>query len=114
MNERKELGKIKSIHFGHGGYQDCMIGLTLTLGGDGWGVGTFESGFWDPCLMKRSEHAKWTELDRQTAQCALVVKISELLRDAKVSDVMKLKDVPVECTFDGTMLKSWRILTEVI
>lgn len=112
--ERKELGKIQRVRFGHGGYQDAMIGLTLTFGGDGWGVSAFVSGFWDPCEMKHSEHCKWSEADRTKAQADLVVKISELLRDAKVNDVTKLLNVPVEVTFDGMMLKNWRILTEVI
>ena len=114
MNERKELGKIQNIRFGHGGYQDAMIGLSLILGGDGWGVGTFISGFWDPNLIKHDEHCKWTELQRTAAQADLVIKISDLLRDAKVDDVMKLKNVPVECTFEGFELKDWRILKEVL
>lgn len=114
MQERKELGKITAVRFGRGGYQDCYIGLSLTFGGDGWGVGTFISGHWDPCLMKRSEHAKWTEAERTAMQAELVVKISELLRDAKVNDVTKLLNIPVELTFDGAMLKDWRILKEVL
>lgn len=114
MNERKELGKIQSVRFGHGGYQDAMIGLSLTFGGEGWGVGAFINGGWDAATMKRSEHAKWTEAERTAQQAELVVKISELLKAAKVNDVSKLLNIPVECTFDGNMLKDWRILTEVL
>ena len=29
--ERKELGQIKSARFGRGGYDDAMIGLSITL-----------------------------------------------------------------------------------
>jgi hypothetical protein len=40
--------------------------------------------------------------------------VSSLLKDAKVNSVDQLKGKPVEVTFDGNMLKSWRILTEVL
>jgi hypothetical protein len=36
------------------------------------------------------------------------------LKDAKVNSVDELKGKPVEVTFDGNMLKEWRILTEVL
>jgi hypothetical protein len=36
------------------------------------------------------------------------------LNDAKVNSVDRLKGVPVEATFDGNLLKEWRILTEVL
>lgn len=35
----KKLGKIQDVKFGIGGYQDAMIGLFITLGNNGWGVG---------------------------------------------------------------------------
>lgn len=59
---RKELGKIKSASFGMGGYQEAMIGLTLTFGGASWGVSTFLGG-WG---IERSDYCKWTEADRLT------------------------------------------------
>jgi hypothetical protein len=40
--------------------------------------------------------------------------VSKLLKDAKVNSVDELKGKPVEVTFDGNMLKEWRILTEVL
>jgi hypothetical protein len=40
--------------------------------------------------------------------------LSKLLKEAKVSSVYKLKGIPVEVTFDGNMLKEWRILKEVL
>jgi hypothetical protein len=52
---RKELGKIKSVDFGIGGYQDCMLGLHVTLGGDGWGVGDSRAA-WDAERIKYSEY----------------------------------------------------------
>ncbi len=41
-------------------------------------------------------------------------RIIELLNQAKVDDVSKLKGKPVEIELDGNLLKSWRLLTEVI
>ena len=35
----KRLGKIEEVHFGLGGYQGAMLGLHVTLGDGGWGVG---------------------------------------------------------------------------
>jgi hypothetical protein len=40
--------------------------------------------------------------------------ISDLLHDAKVDSVEKLKGVPVEILFEGNTLKEWRIFTEVL
>jgi hypothetical protein len=40
--------------------------------------------------------------------------VSKLLKDAKVDAVQKLQGIPVEVTFDGNLLKEWRILTEVL
>ena len=41
----KELGKIKSISLGFGGYDDCMLGLSVTLEMGGSCVGDFK-GWW--------------------------------------------------------------------
>jgi hypothetical protein len=40
--------------------------------------------------------------------------VSKLLKESKVDSVEKLKGKPVEVTFEGNMLKEWRILTEVL
>ncbi len=109
----KKLGKIESVRFGHGGYQDACIGLSVTLGNGSWGVGDFK-GAWDPEKIKRSEHTKWTEKERSENLVDLMWFVSKLLKEAKVDSVDKLKNIPVEVTFDGMMLKEWRILTEVL
>jgi hypothetical protein len=44
----------------------------------------------------------------------MVERIDKILTDAKVDSVDKLKGKPVEVTFDGTTLKDWRILKEVL
>jgi len=109
----KKLGKIESVRFGHGGYQDACIGLSVTLGNGSWGVGDFK-GAWDPEMIKRTEHTKWTEEDRTNNIGETVRFLSKLLKDAKVDSVDKLKGIPVEVTFDGNLLKEWRVLTEVL
>ena len=109
----KRLGKITSVRFGYGGYQDAMLGLSVSLGDGSWGVGDFK-GNWDAELIKHTEHTKWTEEDRSKGYDETMRFLSKLLKEAKVDTVDKLKDIPVEVTFDGNLLKEWRILTEVI
>jgi hypothetical protein len=108
-----KLGRIKSIRFGLGGYQDSCLGLSVSLGADGWAVGDFK-GTWDAESIKRSEYTKWTEEDRSKGYDETMRFLSKLLKEAKVDTVDKLKDIPVEVTFDGNLLKEWRILTEVL
>lgn len=109
----KKLGKIERVSFGYGGYQDAMLGLTVTLSANGWGVNDFK-GSWDAETIKHTEHTKWTEEERSKSYDETMRFLSKLLKEAKVSSVDKLKGVPVECTFDGTLLRDWRILTEVL
>lgn len=110
MQSSAQLGKIKSVEFGFGGYQDAQFGITFTLGGDGWGVGDFV-GFWssDP-----SPSARWTVQDQDASFAKTSRKIIELLRDAKVKNVNKLVGIPVVCMIEGTFLKEWRVLKEVL
>jgi hypothetical protein len=112
MTERLEIGKIKSVKFGAGGYDDAMLGVSFTLGSDktSWGVGDF-FGTW---ASPPSEHAKWTVRDQTKTWGEMVRRIGQLLIDANVSDISKLVGKPVEVTFENGTLKSWRILTEVI
>ena len=106
----KEIGKIENIRFGFGGYQDAMIGLSVTLSGKAWGVGDFK-GFWTTECRKGCE---WTETDRVLRLGEVVLFIQDLLTKAKKTDVAQLKGVPVEAIFEGNALKSWRILEEVL
>lgn len=109
----KELGKIDYVGFGHGGYQDAMIGLSLSFEMGCGGVSTF-IGFWDDNMIDCGDTTKWTEQDRSDNHGKTVTKISNLLREAKVHDVYELKGKPVEVKMDGNMFKSFRILTEVL
>lgn len=107
---RTELGRITAATFGFGGYQEAMIGLSLTFGGKSWGVGHFE-GAWG---ITRSEHCKWTEEDRLRQLGEACMKLKDTLEKAGKQHVGELVGVPVECTFDVNLLKSWRILEEVL
>lgn len=112
----KLLGRIHSITFGHGGYDDAMLGVSLEFRigeGESSGVGTF-LGAWDPEFIKVSDHTKWTETDRERDMAACMRAIALWLKQAKVHDVYQLKGKPVEVTFEGNMLRSWRLLTEVL
>lgn len=117
MSEVKELGKIKSVKFGIGGYQDAMFGafFCFELGGgssgicDGGGHAT-----WSPSMIKCDSYSKWTEEDRDKTFAETCRYLDNLLSEAKVSNVYDLEGKPVEVTIvDGTF-KSWRLLTEVI
>ena len=109
----KKLGKIKSAKFGIGGYQDAMIGLHVTLEADGWGVSDSRSA-WDAEIINWTENCKWTEESRDKQYSEILRYLSKLLKDARVDSVDSLKGVPIEATFDGNLLKSWRVLTEVL
>jgi hypothetical protein len=112
--ERKELGKIRSVEFGLGGYQDACLGIQFGLSGESWGVGDWK-GPWDFNLIECDSHCRWTEEDRTKQAVEMLKFISDLLRDAKVSHISQLKNKPIEVTFkDYNTLQSWRILKEVL
>lgn len=111
MNDRK-IGKIKSVIFGYGGYDDAMLGISFELVSDkeSWGVGDFK-GTWN---FPPDKNAEWTVGSQTKLWGEMVRWIGELLRDANVKDVQKLVGKPVEVTFESNTLKSWRLLTEAI
>lgn len=108
----KRIGKIKSISFGFGGYQDAEIGVSVTLGSDadGWGIGEFR-GYWSG---NRDERCKWSEQERLEHLGGVCLWVRNLLNFAKKQSLGQLVGVPVEVTIDGNTLKDWRILTEAI
>lgn len=107
---RRELGKISSVRFGWGGYQDAQLGLSLSFSMKGSGVGTFV-GAWG---IERSEYAKWTEEDRLRQLGEAVMKLGSMLSKAHKTDVTQLVGIPVELTFEGNTLHDWRLLEEVL
>lgn len=106
----KMLGRIEAATFGLGGYQDACIGLSLTFAGKSWGCATFHGGW----ATERSEFTKWTEEERRNDLSDAVWKLKETLQEANKTHVAELVGVPVEVTFEGNLLKDWRVLTEVI
>lgn len=121
MQMEKKLGKIVSVYFGLGGYQECQFGLSLTfegpeLSGCKWGCGVF-IGNWDVNSIKHDEGCKWTERDRVKWHDDMCRKVSDILNKAKVKEVSQLLGKPVEVEFEGcgsAPLKNWRILEEVL
>ena len=95
---RKELGKIKSAKFG---FNDWEYGIHFDLGGEGWGV--FMAWGYSPAYEGHSVTGP-----------TILKRIQNILKDAKVETVDELKGIPVECEFDGNLLKSFRVLTEVL
>jgi hypothetical protein len=110
----KQLGKIEKVWFGYGGYQSAQIGIFFTLSfGKSFSTSTGMSD-WDPHLIEWRTDSKWTEADRDASFAKICRYISDLLRDAKVDSIDKLVGKPIEVETDGMILKSWRILTEVL
>jgi hypothetical protein len=104
------LGKIESIYFGYGGYQDAEIGLSITFSGN-WGGVSWWKGNWS---IERSERCKWTDEDRDKSFAELVHFINDTMKKAKVTRLEQLKGKPVEVTIERGTLKDWRILEEVL
>lgn len=103
----KELGKIIEMHFG---LEDNRIGFSFTLGGESWGVGTKYYGH----FHKRAAHVKWTT-EQQINACGLaMLELADLLEAAKKRHVHELVGIPIEATFENSVLVSWRILKEVL
>lgn len=108
--EKKVLGKIKEVHFGCGGYQNMQIGISFVFENKEMEV----EDFWGYWSIERIKGAEWTERNRIEHLGKMCMRIHKLLTEAKVLHIDNLKNIPVEMTIDGNMLKSWRILTEVL
>jgi len=105
-----KLGKIASCRYGFGGYQDAMFGLSLTFNFGGSGCQHFE-GAW---ANEPTEFSKW-DLESQDNEFSKNTRsIIAYLQQAKVENITDLKGVPIEATFDGMVMTSWRILEEVL
>ena len=107
----KRLGKITAAEFGFGGYDDAMIGLSISLGGSGWGTGDFK-GMW--AHKEVPSRAQWTEESRKTKLGEAVLFLRDLLSAAKVRHVGELVGIPIEAIFIDAKLVSWRVLEEVL
>lgn len=101
------LGKIESVRFGS---WDEKIGFHFTLRSTGGNV----CDSWGCTSLEYTKYCNWTEADRINILGQAVMRVNALLVKAKKNNLDQLKDVPIEVTFEGNMLKSWRILEEVI
>lgn len=99
----KRLGKIASVKFGAGGYQDAMFGLTVGL--------EFDHG--DSCVDFKGGYLPDSP-DSETIFVCRILEVADILKQAKVDDIGRLRGIPIEAEFDGNALKSWRVLTEVL
>ena len=110
MAESKEIGVIKGASFGWSGYGESQVGLSVTISFGGCVVQSFD-GFWGG---ERYKECKWSSEERRQHLGETVMRLAKILSDAKKAHVGELVGVPVEVTLDGYLLKSWRVLTEVI
>ena len=112
MTKRKELGKIKDIYIGYGGYQEGLFGLIIELKSTSGNVCDFK-GTWS-LDIDCSGKCKWTEEDRSEQFADVMRFTNKIMMQAKKTKLEHMKGVPIEATFDGMKLQDWRILTEVI
>ena len=107
---RKELGKIQKFDVGLGGYDGAMFGMSVTLGGQGWGVCDFD-GTWS---RTPDQHCQWTVDDQTKLWGEMCRRVADLMAKAKVNTCADMVGIPVEVSFNGSSLHSWRILEEVL
>jgi hypothetical protein len=108
VSEYKRLGKITRAEYGQLHDREYLFGLYVELGGDSWGVTTTQ-------MNNLSPECKWgTTDDKAYAFLGTAEYVNTLLESAKCHYVSELKGKPVEATFDGNLLKHFRILTEVL
>lgn len=105
---KEEIGKIKSVRYGMGGYQDACFGFSFELGGKAWGV----SDFWGTWARKPDKHTKWTVADQDREFLSSSRKVLSLLQRSGRPSIDRLVGVPVRCVFDGNTLKSWDIIED--
>lgn len=93
---RKELGKINSAEFM---VEDGRVGFVFELGGEGWGVCSAHVTYEQSASKNLYNH------------CYVVM---QYLKDAKKRKLSELVGKPIEACFEGNILQSFRILTEVL
>lgn len=84
----KELGRISKAQCGYLG-DFKHLAVELTFAGKSWGVGSYIGA------------------DNKDA-------IRKMLDDAGKRYMHEMVGVPVEITFEGNVIKDWRVLTEVL
>lgn len=114
MSLTKHLGKITSVNFGLGGYQESMLGLHICFTLEDNSYICTDKCTWDFATIEHTKHSKWTEQSRMDKYADIMCFVSKILNYAKVRHISELKNVPVEIVLDGTSLHNWRVLQEVL
>lgn len=105
------LGRISAISFGYGGYQGAQFGVSVTLKlAGGLGCADFRGAFPPDPKFDNPQ----VELSKREAIADTAIWLAGILDAAKKRTVAELPGTPIEATFDGMALKSWRVLTEVL
>jgi len=110
-NNKVEIGVIKAVRFGAGGYDNVQFGLTVDLLVQGCCVNDF-LGCW---AGAPPENAQWTLADQTAHYGKICRRIHQLLTDAKVKDLASLVGRPVRVyTKPNGLLETWDILKEAV
>jgi hypothetical protein len=84
------------------------MGLSLDFRHGGCGVG-------DSVVINMSKDCKWENaIEREKHITKIFEIINNIMVDAKITDIMDLKDKPVEIYINGMCLVGWRLLKEVL
>ena len=110
MSLTKHKGKISSIYFGLGGYQESMLGLHICFSFEMHKFICTSDAYWDYYSVEHTERSKWTEQSRLARYARINCNISELLNKAKVRELGQLKNKEVTLTMDGLNLYSWELI----
>ena len=110
MNLMNNIGKIEKVSFEK---RDGRLGIWFVLESDGWSVMS-ERSVWDYNEAEVSKHTKWSEQDRDDEMASMMEYISNLMHQAKVTDIQSLKGKPITLQIEGNVLQDWRLLTEVL
>ncbi len=103
----KELGKISSAKVGFG--EEGRFGFWLQFEGNGMSVG-WQMVYFPDNVNDDLDSIKGIGIIR----FKILHEIQQSLKLAKKKSVSELVGIPVEIEFDGMVLKSWRVLTEVL
>ena len=107
------LGKIKRVTFGF--LPDTpAFGLELDFSLDGGSLGVSTGGYISFNAAKHNEYCKWTVDDQRAATAHCMFTIIDYMNDAKVTDINKLVNIPIEIILNNNCFSSFRILTEVL
>ena len=104
----KYLGKIESVRFGFVPDREFLFGLQLTFKMGGCGT------CWNDTINIGSE-CKWESAEERNREMTeMIDRLAGVMRDAGVTEVSRLKDVPVEVSIKDGWCDGFRVLTEVL